>query len=279
MKLIADSGSTKTSWALVGDDKVLTYQTEGINPIHQSEEQIKVVLMAVSQWAAMPVDEVFFYGSGVLKDLEAKVNDVLSSIFTSACYVESSSDLLGAARALLGLQGGIACILGTGANSCLYDGKRIVANTPALGYILGDEGGGAVMGRNLLNGLYKGLLPAWLKEKFETETGLVLGKIIDLVYRQPLPNRWLASLSPFIYKYKEESSELKQMVVNGFTLFVKNNIIPYGKDYSSISAVGSIAWWYQDELRAAAERCGYHVGKILKDPISGMVEFHNKQKN
>ena len=142
---------------------------------------------------------VYFYGSGVRPEQETPMADLLRGALPKVDMVEAHTDLLGAARALCGDNYGIASILGTGANSCLYDGKRILMNTPALGYILGDEGSGAVLGKRFLHDLYGGLLSEELKMCFERETGLSLSQIIDRVYRQPLANRFLASLSKFIH--------------------------------------------------------------------------------
>ena len=268
LQLVADSGSTKTDWA-VGD---LRLSTQGINPIHQDDEAIIHILHdeLLPQLSALPHDatitSVRFYGSGVLPEQQTRIERLLSEALPTATDIEARSDLLGAARALSTGQESICCILGTGANSCLFDGTNIVFNTPAMGYILGDEGGGAVLGIRLLNGLYKGLLPQHLLTDFEAETGMTLAAVIDRVYRQPLPNRWLASLSPFVHAHLTEPT-VEDMVVSHFRDFIRRNIQPYRRLDLPINAVGSIAWYYKPQLEKAVLTEGYHLGTVLRSPI------------
>ena len=184
--------------------------------------------------------------------------------------IEAHSDLLGAARALCGDSEGLACILGTGANSCLYDGEKIVANTPPLGYILGDEGSGAVLGKRFLNALYKGQLSNETKSDFEAEMRMTLTEVIERVYRQSLPNRWLASLSPFIHSRLDDPA-VEALVVDNFSDFIARNIEPYHRRDLPLQAVGSIAFYYRDQLSQAANKVGYAVGKILRSPLDGML--------
>ena len=184
--LIADSGSTKTDWiCLTGDDEStqIEVQTVGLNPFHVSDNEIRGVLThdVLPQLGDSNVEAVYFYGSGVRPEVEGRVEGLLRESFPDAQTVQAHSDLLGACRALCGDEAGIACILGTGANSCVYDGKKIVHNTPALGYILGDEGSGAVLGKHLLHDLYTGVLPHNLRLTFEKEMGLELSEIINKV--------------------------------------------------------------------------------------------------
>jgi N-acetylglucosamine kinase-like BadF-type ATPase len=275
MKLIADSGSTKTDWALTDENGLqCIVHTQGLNPVHQPREVMVEVLKTelLPQLDGVEVHEVFFYGSGVRPTEESLMCQLLQEC-TGAQYVEAHSDLLGAARALCGHEEGVACILGTGANSCLFDGKQIVRNTPALGYILGDEGSGANLGISLLNGLYKGVLPASLRRQFEDETGLQLSDVIERVYRQPLANRFLASLSPFIHTHLHEPL-LSRMVVERFRVFLCRNISPYGRHDLPIAAVGSIAFYFQDQLRLAAEKEGYTIGRVERSPLEALLKYH-----
>ena len=198
---------------------------------------------------------------------------ILQEAFPQAKQVEAHSDLLGAARALCGHNYGIASILGTGANSCLYDGEVIAQNTPALGYILGDEGSGAVLGRRFLNALYKGLLSEKIKADFEAATGLTMADIIDRVYRQPHANRFLASLSEFIHSHLDDEA-VRQIVIGNFDDFFQKNIVPYNRHDLPVSFVGSIAWHYQSELQESAARQGFTLGTILQSPIEGLLRFH-----
>jgi N-acetylglucosamine kinase-like BadF-type ATPase len=273
MKLIADSGSTKTDWCLIDSEgAVSSYKTQGINPFHQDREVIAAVLsdeLLPQLTKYHDVTEISFYGSGVRTELEPLMEDLLRQAFPQASRVEAHGDLLGAARALCGNKEGIACILGTGANSCLYDGERIVQNTPPLGYILGDEGGGAVLGKNFLNGLLKGFLPQTLKEEFLQEQQMTEADVISRVYRQPLANRWLASLSEFIHRHLDELL-IHKLVVDNFRHFIQRNVVQYKRQDLPLNAVGSIAYYYCNELKEAAESEGYTIGKVLRSPIEGL---------
>lgn len=279
MILIADSGSTKTDWMLVrcGSqihiDKPLRLHTQGINPIHQSDAQILDILRGelLPQLPPNQVSSIEFYGSGVRLDQEERMERLLREAFQSTTNIaqlsiSAHSDLLGAARALCGKSEGLACILGTGANSCLYDGQQIVANTPPMGYILGDEGSGAVLGKRFLNALYKGHLGNGIKTDFEAEMQLTLAEVINRVYRQPMPNRWLASLSPFIHSHLDNPG-MESLVIDNFSDFIARNIDPYRRRDLPLQAVGSIAFFYRDQLRQAAKKAGYAVGNILRSPL------------
>ena len=276
MVLIADSGSTKTDWALQSaSGAVERFQTQGINPFHQNRVLIADILRRELLRKLNPdaVDSVYFYGSGVRPEKESVMISLLQEAFPQAKQVEAHSDLLGAARALCGHNFGITSILGTGANSCLYDGETIVQNTPALGYILGDEGSGAVLGRRFLNALYKGVLSDKIKSDFETATGLTMADVIDRVYSQPHANRFLASLSEFIHSHLDDEA-VRQIVIGNFDDFFQKNIVPYNRRDLPVSFVGSIAWHYQSELQESAARQGFTLGTILQSPIEGLLRFH-----
>lgn len=277
MILIADSGSTKTDWAIVDKDTTLRINTQGINPVHQNCEAIlKILYEELLPHLEVPeVEAVYYYGSGVRPELEEQMADVLHGTFPRAKTIEAHSDLLGAARALFGCNCGIACILGTGANSCLYNGSRIVMNTPAMGYVLGDEGSGAALGKRLLHDLYKGVLSEEIVSGFEAETGLSLPEIIDKVYRQPMPNRFLASLSEYIHNHLTDWLELRRLVIDNFSDFFRFNIAPYQRRDLPVSFVGSLAHYYQAELREVARSMGYTIGAVTRSPIEGLVRYHS----
>lgn len=283
--LIVDSGSTKTSWcfAFLPDtssaDGARTVTTEGLNPAVMSAEEVEEkiakalnhCLQSLSISAA-DVDNVFFYGAGCIAGRTVVVSESISSILVDAkIYV--ADDLLGAARALCGHKAGIACILGTGSNSCLYDGKNIVAHTPALGYVLGDEGSGAVLGRKFLNAVLKQTLPENIRKRFLQESGLDMAEVINRVYRSPAPNRFLASMSKYIHDYLDEK-EVRDIVIDNFEDFIRNNILAYGDEFRTINVVGSIAYHYKEQLTEAASRNGFQIGKIIKSPIEGLIEYH-----
>ena len=273
--LIADSGSTKTDWALVStaSKDVRRMTTQGINPFHQNELTIRQIFFdELLPQIDNPngVGRIRFYGSGVRQELQGPMEGLLRNVFPSAIDVQARGDLLGAARALCGREEGIACILGTGANSCLYDGEHIVANTPPLGYILGDEGSGAVLGQRFLNALYKDTLNENFREAFEEWAGMTMPDVIDRVYRQPLANRWLASLSVFIREHLSDA-ELEALVIENFRDFIRRNILPYERKDLPLNAVGSIAYHYQEQLDKAAESEGYKLGKVMRSPIEGLI--------
>jgi N-acetylglucosamine kinase-like BadF-type ATPase len=218
---------------------------------------------------------IHYYGSGVRPELEEVMQRLLLSAFPSATFVEAHGDLLGAARAVVGSQEGIACILGTGANSCLYDGRQIIQNTPPLGYILGDEGSGAVLGKRFLNALYKGFVPVSLVTGFQEDIGMDVSAVIARIYREPMANRFLASLSPFISRHIDVP-EVRQLVVDNFCDFFRRNVVQYARRDLPVGFVGSIAWHYEDQLREAASQEGFIVGRVLKSPIDGLVAYHTE---
>lgn len=283
--LIVDSGSTKTSWCFAflpntkSADGARTVTTEGLNPAVMSadevEEKISKALNHCLQSlsiSAADVENVFYYGAGCIAGRAGVVSESISSILVNA-KICVADDLLGAARALCGHKAGIACILGTGSNSCLYDGENIVAHTPALGYVLGDEGSGAVLGRKFLNAVLKHTLPENISKRFLQESRLDMAEVINRVYRSPAPNRFLASMSKYIHGYLDEK-EVRDIVIDNFEDFIRNNLLAYGEEFRTINVVGSIAYHYKEQLTEAASRNGFQIGKIIKSPIEGLIEYH-----
>lgn len=278
--LIADSGSTKTDWVCLPDDgnARIEIHTVGLNPFHVSDNEIRGVLShdLLPQLGSVEVGAVYFYGSGVRPEVEERMQGLLRESFPAAQTVEAHSDLLAACRALCGHSWGIACILGTGANSCVYDGVKVVHNTPALGYILGDEGSGAVLGKHLLHDLYTGVLPLSLRTQFEQEVGMQLSEIINKVYREPQPNRFLASLSEFIYRHLSDEG-IRQLVYGTFNDFANYHLSRYGRKDLPVSFVGSIAWYYKEQLELILQMLGYQVGVIMQSPLEGLVKYHQNK--
>lgn len=274
--LIADAGGTSTTWHLSPSH---TFSTYGINPFQQSEEDIFNLVHDFRQTSLdkpeMPrVSAIRFYGAGCTPEKIGTVKKALSQAFEGTVEdIEVHSDLLGAARGLCGTSEGVACILGTGSNSCLYDGEKIVKNTPALGYILGDEGGGAVLGKMFLNALLKGRLDKTVADAFYEEYGMNQAAIIERVYRQPLANRFLASFSKFISEYRSNPT-VNCIIKENFTNFLNNNVKPY--NCKRLNFTGSIAFHYAEILREVAEQNGYEIGKITQSPLEGLVEYHKK---
>lgn len=274
MMLIADSGSTKTDWAWIENGTIVhRVTTAGINPVHQGEEDIEKVVEQLFPRKDTSLKWVFFYGAGCIPEKKGVVEKVLRKVFPDADRIEVESDLLGAARAVCQYQEGLACILGTGSNSCLYDGEKIVGNIPPLGYILGDEGSGAVLGKLFLNALFKGALPDGMKEDFLQSSGLSYPEIIQRVYRQPMANRFLASTSLYISEHLDVPA-LRELVKQNFRDFFHKNIAQYGRHDLPLGAIGSIAYHYRDLLQEVAEEKGYKLSTVAKSPMEGLVAFH-----
>jgi N-acetylglucosamine kinase-like BadF-type ATPase len=277
MILIADSGSTKTDWCLIDDHgKRKRLSTQGINPFYQSDDEIGHILnkelLPSMDAEAVSVDSVFFYGAGLRPEMQPRVGKVVASVFREAS-VEAESDLLGAARALFGSEPGIACILGTGSNSGLYDGVSIVRNTPPLGFILGDEGSGATLGKLFAGSLCKGLMPAGLLEEYLAWSHQTVADVIQRVYRSPLPNRYLAGMSAFIHEHLD-IPEVHELVVGNFRSFFRRNLAPYESSHLKVRAIGSIAYYYRELLDEAARSEHFCVDRIERSPMDGLVKYH-----
>ena len=293
MILIADSGSTKTTWACIepsaGSNHALhPINSLGINPIRDNEEVVTKAIerareslyqqaQTVSEAPFSPdhITAVHFYGSGCIPPYSTTVKRILQRAYPRA-KVSVESDMLGATLALCGHHEGIACILGTGSNSCLFDGTKIVCQTPALGFILGDEGSGASLGKHLVADILKRQLPAHLQEAFVQETGLTQAEIINRVYRQPQPNRFLASLTPFLERHREEPA-VHQLLVDEFRRFLSRNIRNYQRPDLPVNFVGGITASFRPEIEEALLQEGMQMGSILSQPISGMVAYFTCQ--
>ena len=278
MILIADSGSTKTDWCVVEKGKLIhQIFTKGTNPFFQSEEEIsnEIATALLPQLTDNAFDSVYFYGAGCgFPDKIAMVHRAITGHLKVSGEVEVSTDMLAAARGLCGHQAGIACIMGTGSNSCYYDGKTIVDNVSPLGFILGDEGSGACLGKLLVGDILKNQMTPELKDKFLAQFNLTAPEIIDRVYRKPFPNRFLASLSPFLAQNLNEPC-VHSLVLNSFKAFLKRNVMQY-KDYrhNKVHFIGSVAYHYKEILAEAAKDMGIQLGTIIKSPMEGLIEYH-----
>lgn len=277
MILIADSGSTSTNWVLVEHGAITqSLFTPGINPFYQIPKEIAdTIAPLVKDLKSIDnIDSVYFYSAGCISDKIEQVKQAIAQSFThSQIYVES--DLLAAARALLQHNAGIACILGTGSNSCFYDGKNIINNISPLGFILGDEGSGAVLGKKFIADCLKNQLPPELKNKFLTTFGLTANNIIDRVYRKPFPNRYLAQFTPFFVEHITEPTVYK-LIFDSFTDFFVRNVMQY-PDFEKypVSFVGSVAYYLKNILEAVAIELDITLGEIRQSPIEGLVTFHS----
>ena len=275
MILIADCGSTKIDWCLLnGNEKVAQIFTTGMNALMLTKEEMTARIHdeLMPHIMAYKVDEIFYYGAGIISDeIKGNVVSALKTNMPAATRIEVESDLLAAARALCGHKPGIACILGTGSNSCLYDGKEIVKNVPPLGYILGDEGSGAVLGKFFFNALFKGFLPKEMLEEYLEKEQLTYAEIIERVYRKPLANRFLASTSHFIASHLD-SEPLRELVKENFRGFFRRNVMQYGRPDLEVGIVGSIAHVYRKELTEVAREENIKLNRIVQSPIDLLVE-------
>jgi len=276
MILIADSGSTKTTWKLIGNSgETKTIKTDGINPFFWTEEVIFQELSKILlSETGTDIQKIFFYGAGIVN---AEKGDIIRRALTriySEAVIETHSDMLGAARALFGNQPGIACILGTGSNACLYDGERITQGISPLGFILGDEGSGAVMGRKLLGDYFKEVMPARLREEFGKRFTITREEALNRVYRSEKPNQFLAQFTPFLSEYTQ-SAYCQEFVQQNFMDFFERNVIKL-PDYPKylIGFVGSVAYYFSDILNNTASYFGFEQTIIIKEPIDGLEKYH-----
>lgn len=277
MILLADSGSTKTDWGLVENGKLVKrLRTRGMNPFQMSEEAIteEIKTHLVPELPGTVLDEVHFYGAGCTKEKQPIVERALRANLTINGECEVASDMLGAARGICGHKPGIACILGTGSNSCSYDGKNLVKNVSPLGFILGDEGSGAVLGKLLVGDVLKNQMPEAITKRFFEKYKLTSAEIIDRVYRQPKPNTFLASFVPFLEENIDEP-KIYNLVKESFRSFLRRNVMQYdGWQTLPIGFNGSIAKIYKKPLLEALEEEGMHLGRIIQAPMEAMVEYH-----
>lgn len=279
MILIADSGSTKTAWALAGDcHKIPVIYTGGLNPYFVDEAGIinTVKTEVLPRLRNIPVVSVYFYGSGCARHAKAVlVKSALGHVFKDAA-VTVESDLLGNARALFGKEQGIACILGTGSGSGLYNGRDFTQSLPGLGFILGDEGSGAHLGKLLLTAWMKNELPQPLKQSFEARYGNDIAAMLDKVYNQPKPNTWLASFCSFIAG-NMAFKEMDEMVCSSFQHFYNENIARY-KDGTDLPVgfAGSVAVIFREQLEKVMTARGRTIGGITDAPIHGLISYHQQ---
>lgn len=277
--LIADAGATKVDWVMISSDGsvISKYTSDGLNALLADITDVQSALNEVKEKIGnqTPLAAIHYYGAGCATDaICLKMKDAIAA--TWMCDdINVKSDLVGAARALFGKNKGIACILGTGSNSCLYDGNDISKNVPSLGFILGDEGSGAALGKRLVADAFKEHLPANVRTKFLDNYQLSLQEILDKVYRSHAPNKFFASLVPFISQ-NIWNPYIYGLVHEEFTNFFHRNIAMYpGAHRLPISFIGGIAYNFEKILREAAAELGYNVATVIQSPMEGLVSFHS----
>ncbi len=280
MIVVADSGSTKTSWCFSAEDNNFrNISTGGINPFFRTTDDIYSELkQKLDSATGNHVEQVFFYGAGIVNQEKGNVvKTALQQLFPEA-KIETQSDLMAAARATLGNKSGIACILGTGSNSCLYNGREIQEHIPPLGFILGDEGSGAVLGRKLTGDFLKKIMPADLAEQFKKHYPMEYVDFLNGVYRNEKPNMFLAAFVPFL-KENINHNYCSNLVIKTFEEFIMRNVAQY-TDYNKqpVCFVGSVAYHFQEQLKKVLKNQQLNPGIIVKEPLKKLVEYHMQQK-
>ena len=276
MILIADSGSTKTTWCVSDSDNTKKfYSTSGINPFFRTTDDIVAELKKeLAPKIKGEITAVYFYGAGVVNEEKADViKNALTQLFPGA-LLEVESDLLAAARATLGKKSGIACIIGTGSNSCLYNGNEITAHVPPLGFILGDEGSGAYLGRKLVSDYLKGIMPENLSAKFKEKFPLQYADFLNSVYKEEKPNRFLAGFVPFL-KENIENEYCDEIIRNALEDFISRNVAQY-ESYQQLPVcfVGSVAFHFQEQLLKVLVEKNITPGTVIKEPLLNLLHYH-----
>lgn len=276
MKLIADSGGSKIDWRLLNSDGTIGQtNTPGFNPYYQPiDDLINTLKASVVPLVKEEVSEIFFYGAGVSSEKnQAVIKEAFLSFFPKA-KVEIGWDLLAAARALCGHEPGIACIIGTGSNSCLYDGKEITGNIANLGWILADEASGANIGRKFVVDYLRDKFPATLAKQFHERFPLKREEFLERVYQKEKPSAFLASFMRFIFQHLKEPY-CHKLVYDSFAEFYDNNVIPYPNSKNlKVHFTGSVSFYFSDILRQVANDKGITVKNILESPIAGLTLYH-----
>ena len=263
--LIADSGFTKTDWRLIGaDGSIEQARTMGINPYYQTKEEILLVIQDLHSQLPDRVDEIYFYGTGCSSGTNRdKIAKLLQRYYKDA-KIDVNHDLLAAARSLCGDEKGIACIIGTGTNSCLYDGNKIVSNVPSLGWAIADEGGGTYLGKTLVTDYYRKDMPEHLRVIFKDRFGLNKDAFLTAIYQEPMPGRFLASFAKFINEH-----------ISDPYIFITKNVSKYeGFKEVPVHFTGSVAYYFNNILRKVAVDQGIYIKHITEHPIAGLTLFH-----
>lgn len=260
------------------DKSVLSLETEGINPYYQNVKEITDFLKDhLMPHLTETVSEIHFYGAGCAGEGKCNlVKEAISNV-VAAPLIEVNSDLLGAARALCYNDPGIVCILGTGSNSCYYDGKKIVRNIPPLGFILGDEGSAAVMGKKLVADYLKNMMPEHLRRLFERDYSITSAEVLNKIYRTEFPNRYLSGFAPFLSKNIGDSY-CEKLVVSDFQDFVERNVLNYKECREiPVSFAGSVAYYFERQLKIVLQSNGLTLGRIVQHPVDLLVEYHKSK--
>jgi glucosamine kinase len=276
IKLIADSGSTKTEWCLLNGRSKRSFHTQGLSPYFLSGEQIEYIIENELKPGLKKIipDQVFFYGTGCSNPSNVKIVKKATERAFHGAHVSVDHDLAGAAKALCGNEKGIACILGTGSNSCYFNGKKIIKNSPGLGYVLGDEGSGAYLGKKVIQYFLYNTFDADLMDRFRAKFNTNSDEILTAVYKKPLPNRYLASYAVFLSENRGHYM-IENIIEDGFNDFFFNHIYKYRESWTlPIHFTGSVAFGFKDVLKELCNSYELQLGKVLKKPMDGLIKYH-----
>lgn len=277
VKLIADSGATKAEWCLLQGKKTKTIFTQGISPYFFDTAQITEILEKelLPSLKGIKVDEVYYYGTGCINpNNNLIVRRSVKHVFKEVTTVEVTHDVMAAARALYGKDKGVACILGTGSSSCYYNGKKIAVNKPGLGYVLGDEGSGAYLGKKVLQYYLYNTFDEELMGRFDHKYHISGTEILEQVYKKPLANRYLASFTPFLSENRGHYM-IENIIEDGLNDFFFHHICKFKESWTMpVSFVGGISYHFRDVIKDLCRSYEFTPGKILKNPMEGLVAFH-----
>ncbi len=279
MNLIIDNGGTKAIWVFVDEKRIVKqFTTAGIYPPLADDDSLLNYFQSGNEQHEYPLSDIYFYSTGCRPEPQKdRLKKLIRSSFLINGNVSVATDVLAAARALCGHQAGIACIMGTGSNSCLYDGERVTQNRGGYGFILGDEGSGAVLGKQLVQHYLYQTLPTRLLEELIREYSLSVEEILLNVYQNKAPNKYLASFAPFIFKHKEDAF-IAQILDEQFKTFFQRCVMVYDNyQQLPIHFLGSIAFHFKEEIKRAADDLSLRLQSVIQDPVPGLVEFHGEK--
>lgn len=279
IKLIADSGATKAEWCLIDGKKKKTFITQGLSPYFVTSLQMEEIIskeIKAKLKNTVP-DEIYFYGTGCISVNNIKlVKKALKAVFPGTKKIMVDNDIVGAAKGLVADQKGIVCNLGTGSFCCFYNGKKIVKNSPGLGYVLGDEGSGAYLGKRVIQHFLYNTFDADLMDRFNAKFNTNRQEILDNVYRQPFPNRYLASFTMFLAENRGHYM-IENIIEDGFNDFFFNHIYKFRESWTlPINFIGSVAYGFKDVLKDMCSSYELQLGKVMQKPMDGLIKFHSK---
>jgi len=276
IKLIADAGSTKVEWCLVEGKKKKIIRTSGISPYFLSKAEIQLLIKKelAGRVELSSVNEIFYYGTGCANKANALAIKKALQFHSPNASIEVTHDLMGAARGLCGHNKGIACILGTGSNSCYYNGKKILSNSPGLGYVLGDEGSGSYLGKKVLQYYLYGIFDEELRGRFDLSFMTNPSEILDNVYKKPLPNRYLAGFTLFLTENRGHYM-IENIIEDGLNDFFFQHLCRYPEVWKQpVYFTGGVAFVFKDVVKQLCTQYEFELGAILKNPMEGLLNYH-----